>query len=52
VTEPPHVGGPAEAIGVVLALVVLALTYGTLVTAGMNLLTASWASASGSSASP
>ena len=40
VTEPPHVGGPAEAIGVVLALVVLALTYGTLVTAGMNLLTA------------
>ena len=40
VTEPPHVGGPAEAIGVVLAVVVLALTYGTLVTAGMNLLTA------------
>ncbi len=40
VTEPPHVGGPAEALGVVLALVVLALTYGTLVTAGMNLLTA------------
>ena len=40
VTEPPHVGGPAEVIGVVLALVVLALTYGSLVTAGMNLLTA------------
>ncbi len=36
----PHVGGPAEAIGVVLALVVLALTYGSLVTAGMNLLSA------------
>ncbi|ANZ41351.1 hypothetical protein BBK82_40720 [Lentzea guizhouensis] len=36
----PHVGGPTEAIGVVLALVVLALTYGSLVTAGMNLLTA------------
>ncbi|WP_329792708.1 MMPL family transporter [Lentzea sp. DG1S-22] len=38
--ETPHVGGPAEAIGVVLALVVLALTYGSLVTAGMNLLSA------------
>jgi RND superfamily putative drug exporter len=38
--ETPHVGGPTEAIGVVLALVVLALTYGSLVTAGMNLLTA------------
>jgi RND superfamily putative drug exporter len=36
----PHVGGPAEAIGVVLALLVLALTYGSLVTAGMNLLSA------------
>ncbi|MGW6442200.1 MMPL family transporter [Lentzea sp. NPDC055074] len=38
--ETPHVGGPTEAIGVVLALVVLALTYGSLVTAGMNLLSA------------
>ncbi|RAS70575.1 RND superfamily putative drug exporter [Lentzea atacamensis] len=38
--ETPHVGGPTEAIGVVLALVVLALTYGSLVTAGMNLVTA------------
>ncbi|MGW4209032.1 MMPL family transporter [Lentzea sp. NPDC004789] len=38
--QPPHVGGPTEAAGVVLALVVLALTYGSLVTAGMNLLTA------------
>ncbi|WP_434445204.1 MMPL family transporter [Lentzea sp. E54] len=38
--ETPHVGGPSEAIGVVLALVVLALTYGSLVTAGMNLLSA------------
>lgn len=36
----PHIGGATEAIGVVLALVVLALTYGSLVTAGMNLLTA------------
>ncbi|MGY1691966.1 MMPL family transporter [Geodermatophilus sp. SYSU D01105] len=40
VQEPPHVGGPAEAIGVVVALVVLAVTYGSLVVAGMNLLTA------------
>lgn len=38
--EIPHIGGATEAIGVVLALVVLALTYGSLVTAGMNLLTA------------
>ncbi|TQS41063.1 MMPL family transporter [Cryptosporangium phraense] len=34
------VGGPAEAGGVVVALVVLAITYGSLVAAGMNLLTA------------
>jgi RND superfamily putative drug exporter len=40
IQEPPHVGGPAEAIGVVVALVVLAVTYGSLVVAGMNLLTA------------
>ncbi|MEV8436749.1 MMPL family transporter [Actinosynnema sp. NPDC051121] len=38
---PPHVGGPAEVIGVVIALLVLAVTYGSLVLAGMNLLTAS-----------
>ncbi|KOX22796.1 membrane protein [Saccharothrix sp. NRRL B-16348] len=38
---PPHVGGPAEIIGVVIALLVLAVTYGSLVLAGMNLLTAS-----------
>ncbi|MEU0883122.1 MMPL family transporter [Lentzea sp. NPDC005914] len=38
--QTPHVGGPTEAVGVVLALVILALTYGSLVTAGMNLLTA------------
>ncbi|MFI9009842.1 MMPL family transporter [Actinosynnema sp. NPDC053489] len=37
---PPHVGGPAEVIGVVIALLVLAVTYGSLVLAGMNLLTA------------
>ncbi|MFE2751482.1 MMPL family transporter [Actinosynnema sp. NPDC059335] len=37
---PPHVGGPAEVIGVVVALLVLAITYGSLVLAGMNLLTA------------
>ncbi|MGY1593452.1 MMPL family transporter [Geodermatophilus sp. SYSU D00708] len=40
VQSPPHVGGPAEAIGVVIALVVLAVTYGSLIAAGMNLLTA------------
>lgn len=34
------IGGPAEAIGVVVALLVLAVTYGSLVAAGMNLLTA------------
>ncbi|WP_447002561.1 MMPL family transporter [Saccharothrix isguenensis] len=38
---PPHIGGLAEAIGVVIALLILALTYGSLVTAGMNLITAS-----------
>jgi RND superfamily putative drug exporter len=38
--EPPHVGGPTEVIGVVVALVVLAVTYGSLAVAGMNLLTA------------
>jgi putative drug exporter of the RND superfamily len=38
--EPPHVGGPTEAVGVVVALVVLAVTYGSLVLAGLNLLTA------------
>ena len=32
--------GAGEAIGVILALVILALTYGSLVVAGMNLLTA------------
>ncbi|SDC02197.1 putative drug exporter of the RND superfamily [Geodermatophilus telluris] len=40
VQEPPHVGGPAEAIGVVVALMVLAVTYGALAMAGLNLLTA------------
>ncbi|MEZ0492686.1 MMPL family transporter [Kineococcus sp. TBRC 1896] len=35
-----QIGGAAEALGVVVALVVLALTYGSLVAAGMNLLTA------------
>ncbi|HEX9999832.1 MAG TPA: MMPL family transporter [Actinoplanes sp.] len=34
------IGGPAEAIGVVVALLVLAVTYGSLIAAGMNLLTA------------
>jgi putative drug exporter of the RND superfamily len=38
--EVPEVGGSAEVIGVIIALLILALTYGTLVTAGMNLLTA------------
>jgi RND superfamily putative drug exporter len=40
VQAPPHVGGPAEVIGVVVALVVLAVTFGSLRVAGMNLLTA------------
>src|SRR3954471_7882342 len=40
IQEPPHVGGPTEALGVVVALAVLAITYGSLVLAGMNLLTA------------
>jgi RND superfamily putative drug exporter len=39
-TRQVDVGGPAEFIGVIAALVVLAITYGTLVAAGMNLLTA------------
>jgi RND superfamily putative drug exporter len=38
--NPVEIGGPAEAIGVVVALVVLAVTYGSLITAGANLLTA------------
>jgi RND superfamily putative drug exporter len=38
--ETPSVAGIGELAGVVVALLVLALTYGTLVTAGMNLLTA------------
>ncbi|RBY95134.1 MMPL family transporter [Blastococcus sp. TF02-8] len=37
---PPHVGGPSEVVGVVVALLVLAVTYGALAVAGMNLLTA------------
>src|SRR3954465_10658282 len=40
VQEPPHIGGIAEVLGVVVALGVLAVTYGSLVLAGMNLLTA------------
>ncbi|GAB3547637.1 RND superfamily putative drug exporter [Actinopolyspora lacussalsi] len=40
VTATPSVGGPGEAIGVIAALVVLSLTYGSLVAAGMNLITA------------
>src|SRR3954468_9660703 len=41
VQEVPGVGGPAEVLGVVVALVVLAVTYGSLLAAGMKLLTAS-----------
>ncbi|MET8979447.1 MMPL family transporter [Streptomyces sp. NPDC004539] len=37
---PTSVGGPAELVGVVLALVVLAVTLGSLVAAGLPLLTA------------
>lgn len=40
-TAPPHVGGAVEAVGVLVALAILALTYGSLITAGMNLITAS-----------
>jgi RND superfamily putative drug exporter len=40
VQEPPHIGGIAEVLGVVVALGVLAVTYGSLVLAGMNLVTA------------
>ncbi|WP_347056981.1 MMPL family transporter [Blastococcus sp. HT6-30] len=40
IQEAPHVGGPSEAIGVVVALLVLAVTYGALAVAGLNLLTA------------
>jgi RND superfamily putative drug exporter len=39
-TVPTEVGGPAEIIGVVIALLVLAVTFGSLLAAGMNLLTA------------
>ncbi|SEO70496.1 MMPL family transporter [Trujillonella endophytica] len=40
VQAPPHIGGPAEVIGVVVALLVLAVTFGSLLLAGMNLLSA------------
>src|ERR687893_2446429 len=40
IQAPPHIGGAAEVLGVVIALVVLAVTYGSLAVAGMNLLTA------------
>jgi RND superfamily putative drug exporter len=36
----PSPAGAGEIVGVVMALVILAITYGSLVTAGMNLLTA------------
>ncbi|WP_431032054.1 MMPL family transporter [Streptomyces sp. P6-2-1] len=39
-TPPVEVGGPAEVIGVVIAFVVLALTLGSLLAAGLPLLTA------------
>ena len=40
IEEAVHVGGLAELLGVVVALLILAVTYGSLVAAGMNLLTA------------
>jgi len=40
VTDPTAIGDVGEAVGVIAALVVLALTYGSLVVGGMNLLTA------------
>ncbi|SDS10226.1 MMPL family transporter [Actinoplanes derwentensis] len=39
-SNPADIGGISELLGVVVALIVLALTYGSLVAAGMNLLTA------------
>lgn len=36
----PHIAGASELLGVVIALIILAVTYGSLVTAGMNLVTA------------
>ncbi|MBB2944218.1 RND superfamily putative drug exporter [Actinoplanes lutulentus] len=39
-SNPADIGGASEILGVVVALLVLALTYGSLVAAGMNLLTA------------
>jgi len=39
-SETPGVGGVGELAGVVVALLILTVTYGTLVVAGMNLLTA------------
>ncbi|MFI6072315.1 MMPL family transporter [Actinoplanes sp. NPDC051343] len=38
--NPADIGGASEGIGVVVALIVLAVTYGSLIAAGMNLLTA------------
>jgi RND superfamily putative drug exporter len=38
--NPADIGGASEGIGVVVALVVLAVTFGSLIAAGMNLLTA------------
>ncbi|MFC5288719.1 MMPL family transporter [Actinokineospora guangxiensis] len=40
-TAVPEIGGISEVAGVLIALLILALTYGSLVAAGMNLLTAS-----------
>ncbi|MET1071370.1 MAG: MMPL family transporter [Umezawaea sp.] len=37
---PFHIGGIAEGLGVVVALMILVITYGSLIAAGMNLLTA------------
>ncbi|WP_433790496.1 MMPL family transporter [Actinoplanes sp. CA-252034] len=39
-SNPADIGGASEILGVVVALLVLALTYGSLIAAGMNLLTA------------
>jgi RND superfamily putative drug exporter len=38
--NPADIGGASEGIGVIVALIVLAVTYGSLIAAGMNLLTA------------
>ncbi len=50
--QPAAEQGASEAIGIAIAAVVLVITFGSLVAAGLPLLTALWASASASGSSP